>query len=125
MGRSMHYYAVKPREEDYLQSEINIRIQEFLSEQKLTGTQLSFKIAAQPGQQIPPEYLAAHAAWVKGKKEVVELKAMFSNKLNRTSADCDRISHTCKQEERSTGIRKLKPGALSLYKGDGHSVQAV
>ncbi|GKB07881.1 hypothetical protein Tco_0836165 [Tanacetum coccineum] len=29
--------------------------------------------AAQPGQQIPPEYLAAHAAWVKGKKEVVEL----------------------------------------------------
>ncbi|GJZ77109.1 zinc finger, CCHC-type containing protein [Tanacetum coccineum] len=28
---------------------------------------------AQPGQQVPPEALAAHAAWVKGKKEVVVL----------------------------------------------------
>ncbi|GJR34289.1 retrotransposon protein, putative, ty1-copia subclass [Tanacetum coccineum] len=28
---------------------------------------------AQPGQQVPPEALAAHAAWVKGQKEVVVL----------------------------------------------------
>ncbi|GJU38261.1 hypothetical protein Tco_1191218 [Tanacetum coccineum] len=28
---------------------------------------------APPGQQIPPEDLAAHAAWVKGQKEVVVL----------------------------------------------------
>ncbi|GJX63391.1 hypothetical protein Tco_0296291 [Tanacetum coccineum] len=27
---------------------------------------------AQPGHQVPPEALAAHAAWVKGQKEVVE-----------------------------------------------------
>ncbi|GKC05575.1 hypothetical protein Tco_0997185 [Tanacetum coccineum] len=28
---------------------------------------------AQPGQQIPPEDLAAHAAWVNGQKEVAVL----------------------------------------------------
>ncbi|GJU33959.1 hypothetical protein Tco_1182313 [Tanacetum coccineum] len=28
---------------------------------------------APPGQQIPPEDLAAHAAWVKGQKEVAVL----------------------------------------------------
>ncbi|GKC36645.1 hypothetical protein Tco_1049029, partial [Tanacetum coccineum] len=28
---------------------------------------------AQPGQQVPPEALAAHAAWVKGQKEVAVL----------------------------------------------------
>ncbi|GJX91715.1 hypothetical protein Tco_0345041 [Tanacetum coccineum] len=28
---------------------------------------------AQPGQQVPPKALAAHAAWVKGQKEVVVL----------------------------------------------------
>nr|GFD07464.1 zinc finger, CCHC-type [Tanacetum cinerariifolium] len=29
--------------------------------------------AAPPGQQVPPQALAAHTAWVKGKKEVVVL----------------------------------------------------
>ncbi|GJZ81858.1 hypothetical protein Tco_0646852 [Tanacetum coccineum] len=28
---------------------------------------------AQPGQQVPPEALAAHAAWVKGQKKVAVL----------------------------------------------------
>ncbi|GKE24488.1 zinc finger, CCHC-type containing protein [Tanacetum coccineum] len=34
---------------------------------------------AQPGQQIPPEDLAAHAAWVKGQKEVVVLMLFVQN----------------------------------------------
>ncbi|GJS75203.1 hypothetical protein Tco_0725084 [Tanacetum coccineum] len=54
---------------------------------------------AQPGQQIPPEDLAAHAAWVKGQKEVVELLQTV------------REFHTCKQEEGqsvSTHVLKMK-----------------
>ncbi|GKF41566.1 hypothetical protein Tco_0124908, partial [Tanacetum coccineum] len=38
---------------------------------------------ALPGQQVPPEALAAHAAWVKGQKEVAVLIEF----------------HACKQEE--------------------------
>ncbi|GKE52191.1 hypothetical protein Tco_1487347, partial [Tanacetum coccineum] len=30
-------------------------------------------VAAQPGQQVAPEALAAHAAWVKGSKEIAGL----------------------------------------------------
>nr|GEW88596.1 hypothetical protein [Tanacetum cinerariifolium] len=33
---------------------------------------------AAPGQQVPPHALAAHAAWVKGSKEIAELKTMFA-----------------------------------------------
>nr|GEU56537.1 hypothetical protein [Tanacetum cinerariifolium] len=48
---------------------------------------------ALPGQQVPPEALAAHAAWVKGLR----------------------------------GSKKLKPGVLSLYVGDGYraAVEAI
>ncbi|GKB88066.1 hypothetical protein Tco_0960338 [Tanacetum coccineum] len=31
---------------------------------------------AAPGQQVPPQALAAHAAWVKGSKEIAALNAM-------------------------------------------------
>nr|GEY14545.1 hypothetical protein [Tanacetum cinerariifolium] len=60
--------------------------------------------------------LAAHAAWVKGQKEVDELKAMYSKQAE--------------QELLQTGLqgsKKLKPGALSLYVGDGHhaAVEAI
>ncbi|GJX70719.1 retrotransposon protein, putative, ty1-copia subclass [Tanacetum coccineum] len=43
--------------------------------------------AAQPGHQIPPEDLATHAAWVKGQKEVVELKAMFSKQAEQETTE--------------------------------------
>nr|GFB33057.1 hypothetical protein [Tanacetum cinerariifolium] len=35
------------------------------------------------GQQVPPEALAAHAAWVKGQKEVAELKALYSKQAEQ------------------------------------------
>ncbi|GJR47603.1 zinc finger, CCHC-type containing protein [Tanacetum coccineum] len=92
--------------------------------------------AAQPGQQIPPEDLAAHAAWVKGQKEVAvlmlltmdldiqrnlahlgaydmlqELKAMFSKQAEQELLQTVREFHTCKQEEGqsvSSHVLKMK-----------------
>ncbi|GKD58999.1 hypothetical protein Tco_1296508 [Tanacetum coccineum] len=91
---------------------------------------------AQHGQQIPPEDLAAHAAWVKGKKEVAvlmlltmdlhtqwnlaylgaydmlqELKAMFSKQAEQELLQTVKEFHTCKQEEGqsvSTHVLKMK-----------------
>ncbi|GJX57971.1 retrotransposon protein, putative, ty1-copia subclass [Tanacetum coccineum] len=91
---------------------------------------------AQPGQQVPPEALAAHAAWVKGQKEVdvlmlltmdlviqqnlahlgaydvlQELKAMFSKQAEQELLQTVREFHTCKQEEGqsvSSHVLKMK-----------------
>ncbi|GJY52417.1 hypothetical protein Tco_0443264 [Tanacetum coccineum] len=67
---------------------------------------------APPGQQIPPEDLAAHAAWVKGQKEVANViitKAMFSNKMTGTSAATVREFHTsCREEGQSVSSHVLK-----------------
>nr|GEV53081.1 zinc finger, CCHC-type [Tanacetum cinerariifolium] len=52
---------------------------------------------ALPGQQVPPEALAAHAAWVKGKKE--ELKAMYSTQAEQELLQTLREFYTSKQEE--------------------------
>ncbi|GJX48060.1 hypothetical protein Tco_0273250 [Tanacetum coccineum] len=54
---------------------------------------------ALPGQQVPPEALAAHAAWVKGQKEFVELKALYSKQAEHELLQTVREFHTCKQEE--------------------------
>nr|GEX80516.1 hypothetical protein [Tanacetum cinerariifolium] len=54
---------------------------------------------AQPGHQVPPEALAAHAAWIKGQKEVDELLQTV------------REFHTYKQEEGqsvSSHVLKIK-----------------
>nr|GEU62651.1 hypothetical protein [Tanacetum cinerariifolium] len=72
---------------------------------------------APPGQQVPPQALAAHAAWVKGQNEVVVL-------INTTK------ERSYLRELALQGLReskKLKPGALSLYVGDGHraAVEAI
>ncbi|GJT15616.1 retrotransposon protein, putative, ty1-copia subclass [Tanacetum coccineum] len=131
---------------------------------------------AQPGQQVPPKALAAHAAWVKGQKEVdvlmlltmdldiqrnlahlgaydmlQELKAMFSKQaeqellfvqnfnmhgmgktVNELHAmlklheemlpkkDVNHALHAIRAGRGIHGSKKLKPGALSLYVGDGH-----
>ncbi|GJU43255.1 nucleolar protein 56-like protein [Tanacetum coccineum] len=142
---------------------------------------------APPGQQIPPEDLAAHAAWVKGQKEVVvlmlltmdldiqrnlahlgaydmlqELKAMFSKQADMNFLQTVKNFHTASREGSNPvspprskmkgymttwsrlvnqlvktlqelalqglrGSKKLKPGALSLYVGDGHraAVEAI
>ncbi|GKB44087.1 hypothetical protein Tco_0889029 [Tanacetum coccineum] len=127
---------------DYLSRRNNSVFRSFFEKQKLTGPnfidwyrQLRLVLStedkeyylehpipaapvAQPGEQIPPEDLAAHAAWVKGQKEVVvlmlltmdldiqrnlahlgaydmlqELKAMFSKQAEQNSAECEGISH--------------------------------
>nr|GFA44268.1 zinc finger, CCHC-type [Tanacetum cinerariifolium] len=77
---------------------------------------------ATPGQQVPPAALAAHAAWVKGQKEVAvlmlltmdleiqrnlahlgaydmlqELKAMYSKQAEHELLQTVREFHTCKQ----------------------------
>nr|GEY58356.1 zinc finger, CCHC-type [Tanacetum cinerariifolium] len=79
---------------------------------------------APPGHQVPPTVAAAHAAWVKGQKEVVvlmlltldldiqrnlahlgaydmlqELKAMFSKQAEQELLQTVREFHACKQEE--------------------------
>nr|GEU87808.1 zinc finger, CCHC-type [Tanacetum cinerariifolium] len=89
-----------------------------------------------PGQQVPPEALAAHAAWVKGQKEVDvlmlltmdleiqrnlahlgaydmlhELKAMYSKQAEQELLQTMREFHTSKQEEGqsvSSHVLKMK-----------------
>nr|GEZ10580.1 hypothetical protein [Tanacetum cinerariifolium] len=112
-------------------------------------------LVAPPGKQVPLQALAAHAAWVKGKKE--ELKAMYFKQAEQELLQTVREFHTSKQEEGQSvsshvlkmkgyidslerlsqlveknlaglrGSKKLKPGALSLYVGDGHraTVEAI
>nr|GEV40880.1 hypothetical protein [Tanacetum cinerariifolium] len=64
---------------------------------------------ALPGQQVPPEALAAHAAWVKGQKE--ELKALYSKHAEQELLQTVREFHSCKQEEGqllSSHVLKMK-----------------
>ncbi|GKA54621.1 hypothetical protein Tco_0753570 [Tanacetum coccineum] len=90
---------------------------------------------------IPPEDLAAHAAWVKGQKEVVVLMLLTMDlDIQRNLAHLGAydmlqelkamFSKQAEQELLQTGLRgsrKLKPGVLSLYVGDGHraAVEAI
>ncbi|GJY48644.1 retrotransposon protein, putative, ty1-copia subclass [Tanacetum coccineum] len=60
---------------------------------------ISVAPVAQPGQQVPPTALAAHAAWVKGQKEVAELKALYSKQAERELLHTVREFYACKQEE--------------------------
>nr|GEV61738.1 hypothetical protein [Tanacetum cinerariifolium] len=103
-------------------------------------------VPAQAGQQVDPEALAAHAAWVKGSKEIArlmfmilnldiqqnlenlgayemlqELKTLFAQQAEYELLQTVRDFHSCKQEERQRS-RKLKPGALSLYMSNGQRV---
>nr|GEV07686.1 zinc finger, CCHC-type [Tanacetum cinerariifolium] len=91
---------------------------------------------ATPGQQVPPAALAAHAAWVKGQKEVAvlmlltmdleiqrnlahlgaydmlqELKAMYSKQAEHELLQTVREFHTCKQakgQSVSSHVLKMK-----------------
>nr|GEW90081.1 hypothetical protein [Tanacetum cinerariifolium] len=54
---------------------------------------------APPGQQVPPQALAAHATWVKRKKKVDELKAMYSKQAEQELLQTVREFHTSKLEE--------------------------
>ncbi|GKD55326.1 retrotransposon protein, putative, ty1-copia subclass [Tanacetum coccineum] len=60
-------------------------------------------------QQVPPEPLAAHAAWVKGQKEIDELKTLFSQQAEQELLQTVREFHACKKEEgQSVSLYVLK-----------------
>ncbi|GJZ13805.1 retrotransposon protein, putative, ty1-copia subclass [Tanacetum coccineum] len=102
-------------------------------------------------QQVPPEALAAHAAWVKGQKEVQNcpqyLFELLKNKKLSQGASTSGIftielftfprkswvydtgygTHICNTTQGLKRSMKLKPGALSLYMGNGQraAVEAI
>nr|GEW52149.1 retrotransposon protein, putative, Ty1-copia subclass [Tanacetum cinerariifolium] len=96
-------------------------------------------VSAQAGQQVAPEALAAHVAWVKGSKEIVglmlmtmkpdiqqnlenlsaydmlqELKTLFSQQVERELLQTVRDFHSCKQEEGSMYVVSNKRAKLKL-----------
>ncbi|GJU15867.1 zinc finger, CCHC-type containing protein [Tanacetum coccineum] len=118
-------------------------------------------IPTQASQQVAPEALAAHAAWVKGSKLISgimlmtmepeiqldlenlsayemlqELKTLFAQKADQgflqpvQNFSITAWGRRALEEELSLGLRvsrKLKPGALSLYVGNGQreAVEAI
>ncbi|GJU11968.1 zinc finger, CCHC-type containing protein [Tanacetum coccineum] len=91
---------------------------------KLLGEPIPTAPVAAPGQQVPPQTIAAHAAWVKGSKEIdalmlmtmdldiqrnlthlgaydmfQELKTMFAQQAEQELLQTVREFHACKQEE--------------------------
>nr|GFA54784.1 zinc finger, CCHC-type [Tanacetum cinerariifolium] len=101
------------------------------------------------GQQVAPEFLAAHAAWVKGSKEIAghmlmtmkpeiqrnleplhahemlkELKALFAQQAEQELLQTTRDFHSCRQEERqsvSSYVLKMK-GYIDNLERLGHLV---
>nr|GEW35371.1 putative retrotransposon Ty1-copia subclass protein [Tanacetum cinerariifolium] len=114
----------------------------FIVEDKLNYVELPIPATPVPavvGQPVLPETLAAQAALVKGQKEIVELKTVFSQQAEQELLQTVREFQACKQKEEQSvssyvlkmksyidklerlGIRrskKLQPGALSLYMGN-------
>ncbi|GKB74691.1 retrotransposon protein, putative, ty1-copia subclass [Tanacetum coccineum] len=82
-----------------------------LAEDKLNYLEHLIPIAHVPaftGQQVHLEALVAHAAWVKGQKEI-ELKILFSQQAEHELLQIVREFHICKQEEgQSIGSYFLK-----------------
>nr|GEX15887.1 zinc finger, CCHC-type [Tanacetum cinerariifolium] len=104
---------------------------------------------APEGQQVAPEFLAAHAAWVKGSKEIAglmlmsmepeiqrnleplhahemlkELKTMFAQQAEQELLQTTRDFHSCKQEEGqsvSSHVLKMK-GYIDNLERLGHPV---
>ncbi|GJV38919.1 NB-ARC domains-containing protein, partial [Tanacetum coccineum] len=88
---------------------------------------------AQPGQQIPPEDLAAHVAWVRlttwSRRKLYE-ESTAKEDANPALHAIERMGSENKKNITRTklelalqglrGSKKLKPGVLSLYVGDGH-----
>ncbi|GJY44307.1 zinc finger, CCHC-type containing protein [Tanacetum coccineum] len=101
------------------------------------------------GQQVAPEILAAHAAWIKGSKEIAglmlmtmepkiqqnlenlhahemlkELKTLFAQQAEQELLQTVREFHSCKQEERqsvSSYVLKMK-GYIDNLERLGHPV---
>nr|GEU58686.1 hypothetical protein [Tanacetum cinerariifolium] len=109
---------------------------EVVAEDKLNYLELSILAAPVPAvawHQVPPETLAAHAAWVKGQKEIdvlmlmtmepdlqwnletlgaydmlKELKTLFSQQAEQKLLQTVREFHTCKQKGQSVSSYVLK-----------------
>ncbi|GJY89640.1 retrotransposon protein, putative, ty1-copia subclass [Tanacetum coccineum] len=126
---------------------------ELLKNMNLSFLLLSYSFLTQAGQQVAPEALAAHAAWVKGLKEIArimlmtmepeiqlylenlsayemlqELKTLFSQLADKELLQT--VQNYSMHDMGKTGLRvskKLKPGALSLYVGNGQreAVEAI
>ncbi|GJU28938.1 hypothetical protein Tco_1172527 [Tanacetum coccineum] len=114
------------------------------------------------GQQVPPETLADHAAWVKGQKEIfvlmlmtmpleaelslISIRVAKNKKLSQGAStsgiftielftfpgkswvyDTGCGTHICNTTQGFRRSKKLKPGALSLYMGNGQraAVKAI
>ncbi|GJZ26706.1 zinc finger, CCHC-type containing protein [Tanacetum coccineum] len=78
---------------------------------------------APAGQQVAPEILAAHTAWVKGSKEI-ELKTLFAQQVEQELLQTTRDFHSCKQEEGqsvSSYVLKIK-GYIDNLERLGHPV---
>nr|GEV72844.1 retrotransposon protein, putative, Ty1-copia subclass [Tanacetum cinerariifolium] len=69
------------------------------SKENYLGHPIPAAPVAQPGQQVPPKALAAHAEWVKGQKEVDGLKALYSKQAEQELLQAVREFYTCKQVE--------------------------
>ncbi|GJZ51764.1 retrotransposon protein, putative, ty1-copia subclass [Tanacetum coccineum] len=106
-------------------------------------------VLAQPGQQVTPEALVAHAAWFKGSKEIArimlmtmeteiqrnlenlhahemlqELKTQFAQQAEQALLQTMQKFHSCKQEEVqsiSSNVMKMK-GYIDNLKCLGHPV---
>ncbi|GKA35348.1 hypothetical protein Tco_0721839 [Tanacetum coccineum] len=77
---------------------------------------LPYLFTPQAGQQVAPEALAAHAAWVKGSKEI-ELKTLFAHLAEQELLQTVRDFHSCKQEEGqsvSSYVLKMKSNIDNL-----------
>nr|GFB90611.1 hypothetical protein [Tanacetum cinerariifolium] len=63
---------------------------------------------APPGQQVPPEALAAHAAWVKGQKEVAELLQTVREFQTSKQEECQSVSsHVLKMKGYIENLERL------------------
>nr|GFA69288.1 zinc finger, CCHC-type [Tanacetum cinerariifolium] len=88
---------------------------------------------APPGHQVLLEALAAHAAWVKRQKEIVELKAMYSKQTEQELLQTVREFHTSKLEEGqsvSSHVLKIKGYIDNLEQlgqpvGQNHAVSLI
>nr|GEX85575.1 hypothetical protein [Tanacetum cinerariifolium] len=78
------------------------------------------------GQQVAPEILAAHNAWIKGSKQIarLELKTLFAQQAEHELLQTTRDFHSCKQEEGqsvSSYVLKMK-GYIDNLERLGHPV---
>ncbi|GJY68830.1 zinc finger, CCHC-type containing protein [Tanacetum coccineum] len=71
---------------------------------------------AAPGQQVPPEAFAVHAAWVKRQKEVAELKAIMRKTMNELHAMLKLHEETLPKKDASPTLHAIRAGKVEKHK---------